>query len=391
MRRASIEKVCEIVTDGTHYTPPDVGKGIPFLTVKDMTEQGLNFKNCSHITPEEYAKAKAGNSAPEKGDVLFSKDGTVGKVHVVSENNDFAVLSSIAILRPKAEVIDSQYFGRMLCSPFILDLATKRKTGSAIRRIILKDLKQIQIPLPPVEEQRRIAAILDKADAIRRKRQQAIALTEELLRSAFLEMFGDPGKNPHQWTTGCIADIAEIVTDGTHQTPVRSENGVMLLSARNIKNGYIDISEDVDFVPQYEYERLRKSYDPQQQDVLISCSGSVGRVTVVRDFGAFSMVRSVAVVRPKLKVVNSEFLESLLHSAYLRAAMVKGAKQSSQANLFQGAIKELPVILPPLSLQERWQIFKLRVRGTAKLYSHMQVNQTELFNSLLQGAFRGQL
>ena len=195
MRTVSIEDVCEVITDGTHYTPPDTGEGIPFLTVKDMADLGLDFNNCSRITSEEYAKAKTGNSAPRQGDVLFSKDGTVGKVHVVIENQDFAVLSSIAILRPKKNILDSHYFGRVLCAPTTLNQAIKRKTGSAVRRIILKDLKQVQIPLPPIAQQRRIADILDRADAVRRKRKEGIALTEELLRSAFLEMFGDPVAN----------------------------------------------------------------------------------------------------------------------------------------------------------------------------------------------------
>ena len=268
-------------------------------------------------------------------------------------------------------------------APLITGSTRKKLTKTAANRILLS--------LPPIDEQRRIAAILDQADAIRRKRQQAIALTDELLRSTFLEMFGDPRKNTNNWKTGKIGDIAEMVTDGAHHTPERSKSGVMLLSARNIKNGYIDTSQNVDFVPYYEYERLRKRYDPQPQDVLISCSGSVGRVTVVREFGLFSMVRSVAVIRPNLRKIDSEFLESLLHSDYLQKSIVKGSKQSSQANLFQGPIKELPVILPPLVLQERWKLIKSEVKKVEHLYSKTDDTLLTMFNSLLQRAFKGQL
>ena len=144
MKATFIEDTCELITDGTHYTPPDVGEGIPFLTVKDMSVKGLDFINCSHISTGEYAKADTGNSSPKVGDVLFSKDGTVGKVHVVSEKNEFAILSSIAILRPKKDILDSKYFGYVLRSPITLNQAVRRKTGSAIRRIILKDLKRFK-------------------------------------------------------------------------------------------------------------------------------------------------------------------------------------------------------------------------------------------------------
>ena len=82
--QVTIEKSCNLITDGTHYTPPDVDVGVPFLTVKDFTHDGqADLVGCSHITNDEFDKADKGNSAPKIGDVLFSKDGTVGKVYVV--------------------------------------------------------------------------------------------------------------------------------------------------------------------------------------------------------------------------------------------------------------------------------------------------------------------
>lgn len=379
-----IGSVCTLI-NGRAFKPSDWAKsGLPIVRIQNLNDPDCKFNYFNGEVKEQFLI--------DLGELLFSWSGTPGtSFGAFFWNQGKAVLNQhIFRVLVNKDRVDKGYF-RYALNYRIDRIIAQSHGGVGLKHITKGKLEATKVPLPPLEEQRRIAAILDKADAVRRKRQSAIALTEELLRSAFLEMFGDPGKNPHQWTTSCIGNIAEFVTDGTHQTPIRSDNGVMLLSARNIKNGHINISEDVDFVPQYEYERLRQSYDPKQQDVLISCSGSVGRVTVVRDFGSFSMVRSVAVVRPKLEFINSEFFESLLHSAYLRASMVKGTKQSSQANLFQGAIKELPIILPPLYLQEQWQTFKLRVREAAKRYSQMQDSQTELFNSLLQKAFRGQL
>jgi type I restriction enzyme S subunit len=195
-----LSKVCVTITDGTHYTPIDVGNGIPFLTVKDMTPSGLDFQNCSQISRDDFLIAKQGNSAPKAGDVLFSKDGTVGKVQLVTSDNEFAVLSSIAILRPDSTQLYAPYLAHALKSEGILNSALKKKTGSAIRRIILSDLKTISIPLPPLVEQQRIAVILDKAEGIKRKREQAIAKLDELAQSTFVEMFGDPFKNTKNWT-----------------------------------------------------------------------------------------------------------------------------------------------------------------------------------------------
>jgi type I restriction enzyme, S subunit len=136
MRRVKLNDLCD-VTDGTHYTPPNTGGPFPFLTVKDMTEDGLSFSECSYISAEEFDKANKVAACPEAGAVLFSKDGTVGKVHVVSHERPFAALSSIAILRPDTSTLDSQFLGFALGNAAVLRDAINRKTGSALRRIIL--------------------------------------------------------------------------------------------------------------------------------------------------------------------------------------------------------------------------------------------------------------
>lgn len=149
----TLQQVCELITDGTHYTPKDIGSGYPFLTVKDMSSTGLDLEECSFISKEDFELVKAGNCSPQIGDVLFSKDGTVGKVHVVTEDTEFGVLSSIAILRPNSKIIHPQYLGYALKSPEILSSALAKKTGAAIRRIILANLKSLTIPLPTLNQQ----------------------------------------------------------------------------------------------------------------------------------------------------------------------------------------------------------------------------------------------
>lgn len=141
MKQSPLSEVCDLITDGTHYTPPDTGVGCPFPTVKDMSPYGLDFENCSRIAPSEFKHAEQQNSAPRAGDVLFSKDGTVGKVHVVKNEPPFAVLSSIAIIRPNEKLLNPEFLSHFLRSPALTSKAEQRKTGSALRRIILKDIR----------------------------------------------------------------------------------------------------------------------------------------------------------------------------------------------------------------------------------------------------------
>ena len=185
----SISDICTLVTDGTHYTPKDIEIGIPFLTVRNMSEEGLDFKGCSFISRADFDAAKSGNCAPQINDVLFSKDGTVGKVHVVEEPNEFAVLSSIAILRPNENKVLSQYLGYALRSSQILDSAISKKTGAAIRRIILSNLKSIQIPIPPIEKQRIFLQKISELHRIKAKSKLDLQRLNDLFISTQSQAF----------------------------------------------------------------------------------------------------------------------------------------------------------------------------------------------------------
>ena len=251
-------------------------------------------------------------------------------------------------------------------------------------------LLALQIPLPPLPEQRRIAEILDKADALRAKRRAALAQLDTLTQSIFLDMFGDPATNPKGFERSTIGLVSERVTDGEHLTPKRTTEGIKLLSARNIRDGYIDF-ENVDYISAAEHERIRKRCDPSPGDILISCSGTIGRVASVDTAAPFSLVRSAAMVRPKRSHLRTKFLAHYLRTPALKAQMLRRANASSQANLFQGQIRELPVLLPPLSQQDSF-VVRVACLETLKAAHCASLKKKEaLFASLKQRAFRGEL
>ena len=161
-----------------------------------------------------------------------------------------------------------------------------------------------------------------------------------------------PFEIPEGWMWVRLGDIASYITDGEHKTPRRITNycGYYLLSARNVFNGYINL-ENVDYVDKEEYENISKHCNPHFGDVLISCSGSVGRTAVVKDNNNYVMVRSAAVISPMY--TYSDYLMYTLQSTELQSQIEESSKQTAQANLFQGAIKSLKIPLPPLAEQER--------------------------------------
>ncbi len=176
----TLESVCSRISDGTHFTPKFVKDGVPFVTVRHIHEGGIDFESTDRIAEETYEEL-CGLYQPRDGDVLFSKDGTVGKVYLVEQPPRYIVLSSLAILRPESEVLDSRFLSHVLRSPDVLDQAASRKSGTAIRRIILRNLNKVTIPIPPLVEQRRIVAKIEALQERSRRAREALSEVGPLL------------------------------------------------------------------------------------------------------------------------------------------------------------------------------------------------------------------
>jgi type I restriction enzyme S subunit len=157
---------------------------------------------------------------------------------------------------------------------------------------------------------------------------------------------------PIGWECCYISELAIKVTDGEHITPTRTPSGHYLLSARNIKEEGI-ILDNVDYVPESEFYRIRKRCNPDKDDILISCSGSVGRIAIVDKDDTYVMVRSVALLKLFKDNINSKYLAYILKSLMVQNQIIEKSKTSAQANLFLGKIKEIKVVLAPLNEQKR--------------------------------------
>ncbi|NCS02492.1 MAG: restriction endonuclease subunit S [Microcystis aeruginosa G13-07] len=251
-------------------------------------------------------------------------------------------------------------------------------------------LKRTFFPLPPLEEQRRIAAILDKADGVRRKRKEAIRLTEELLKSTFLEMFGDPVTNPKGWEITILRDVCKKVTDGTHHMPKTVEKGTPILRALNIKKDKLETSNLL-YISEEDYQKISKRSPLDKGDVLLTCLGTVGNVAIFNEDSNFSLVRNIALLKPNYKKTTSEFLKFILKTEYLQRQIKSRSKQSSQAALYIGEIEQLKIFLPPIELQRKYSNLSQEINDLHKKLEQDEFYQDNLFNSLLQRAFRGEL
>ncbi|EKO3485926.1 restriction endonuclease subunit S [Vibrio fluvialis] len=323
--------------------------------------------------------------------VLYSKLRPYLNKVVLPDEQGLATTELVPML-PDPEVIDRRYLVHYLRSQQFVSWISDQVAGAKMPRVSMKVFWDHEIPLPPLVEQKRIAAILDKADAIRQKRKQAIELADEFLRSVFLDMFGDPVTNPKGWEIKTIGELATKVTDGEHQTPKRQEKGYKLLSARNVQHGFLDVeNEKVDHVGEAEFQRITKRLSISKSDVLLSCSGTIGRVSMNTLNEPFCLVRSVAVIRLAEHGVIPEFLVGYLGTSAMQAIMKKEANSSGQPNLFQNQIKQLNVLVPPLELQAEYKRFLDHYKEKKVSLIAANDQQALLFKSLSQNAFSGQL
>ena len=387
MQKVILDDVCD-VTDGTHYTPPNTGGPFPFLTVKDMTHNGLSFSACSYISAADFEKARKVGACPEAGSVLFSKDGTVGKVHVVRQERSFAVLSSIAILRPDLTKLDSELLGFILGNSAVLRDAVNRKTGSALQRIILSDLKDVAIPLPKLSEQRRIATQLGQVGRLCRTRQYALDIVDTVLPAAFVELFGDPITNPLRLPVAELGEYLSFVTSGSrgwaeYYTP----KGARFIRSLDVRMNNISDDDAVFVNPPMSAEADRTRVKPA--DVLLTITGSrIGRVAPVpeRLNGSF-ISQHVAILRLKQGLLP-EFLSmflSLDNGGQRQIARAQYGQTKPGLNLDQ--IRELRVPVPDLSRQRRFLQLAKRVERVGSVQREALRQAEHLFQTLLHRTF----
>jgi type I restriction enzyme M protein len=185
-----LDEVCNKITDGSHYSPETTDIGYPYVTVKDLTDGIIDFENCKKIDIKHYSDLLKSGCKPMVKDILFSKDGTVGKTALITVDKEFVVLSSLAIVRPNLKKVSEKYLYFLMSTDFFINKAIDNKTGVAIKRIVLKTLKTIQIPLPDFKSQLQIVAQIEKEHELVNANKQLIEIFEQKIKDRIGRVWG---------------------------------------------------------------------------------------------------------------------------------------------------------------------------------------------------------
>jgi type I restriction enzyme S subunit len=301
------------------------------------------------------------------GAILIPRSGSVALNHRAILGVDAVIVSHICALVPNADLIDNRCLYYYLCT-ITMEKITKKTTG--LDAINFSDLRQIQVPLPPLDEQRRIAAILDKADAIRRKRQQALTLADEFLRSTFLEMFGNPVVNSRGWKTSPLTDVLSFRT-GKLDSNAAEGDGIYPF--------FTCAKEDFSI----------NSYAFDCEALILAGNNANAEYSVKHYCGKFNAYQRTYIITldgerhsyPYFKMVLESFLTELK----------RFSKGTNTKYLTMGIFNEMHVPVPPTRTQLQFdQIYNRTLDNKAKFDCSLQVSD-DLFASLSQRAFQGEL
>lgn len=334
------------------------------------------------------------------GDLIMSCSGTMGKIAIVPENIKTGIINQALLKLTPSEKVDLNYLKYWLESESFQLTLNDNTHGAAIKNVAsVSVLKAIKIPLPPLAVQKRIAAILDKADAIRQKRQQAINLADDFLRSVFLDMFGDPVTNPKGWEVKKFGDVIDVLTDyhanGSYKTLVENVTlldepsyAYMVRTTDLEKQNYTD---SVKYIDEHAYQHLSKS-KVFGGEIIINKIGSAGALYLMPFLNRpVSLAMNQFMVRCN-ELSSNEFMYFQLKTNAGAREISKRVQGAVTKTITKDAVREVPIILPPIKLQQEFiKIVRKFKQGFASKEKYSCQSAIELFNSISQKAFAGEL
>ena len=266
--------------------------------------------------------------------------------------------------------------------------------GAAIPHIYYRDYKSEKLVLPPLPEQERIVAKLDKAfeaiDKVKANAEQNLNNAKELYKVVLNKVFNS---NKYQFEHIKLDDLCEIITDGTHQTPTYADKGVIFLSAKNVTSEVIDW-ENIKYIPDNLHNELKKRVSPQKGDILLAKNGTTGVAAIVDRDCVFDIYVSLCMLRPK-KTVNVQYLLLAINNPITKDKFNKSLIGIGVPNLHLNKIRETTVPIPSPKFQDEISSLlnglKAEYLKLEQIYTQKIKKCDELKQSILQKAFRGEL
>jgi len=377
-----IEDIFEVARGGSPRPIDDFitddPSGVNWIMIGDTQEGGKYIDR----TAKRIRRDGVRNSRQVKeGDFLLTNSMSFGRPYILRTSG--CIHDGWLVLSPKSDEIHTDYFYYYLGSKEVRAKLSAKAAGAVVKNLNKEIVKALEIPLPPLAEQKRIAAILDKADAIRRKRQQAIQLADEFLRSVFLDMFGDPVTNPKGWDVRPVGEVCDCIVPGRDK-PKSFSGSIPWITTNELNHlGTTYKSEKFLGLSGEEIEEVRaKIVAPNS--VIMTCVGDLGIVSIA---GEQMVINQQLHAFLPNKNITPSFLSFAL--AWQKGYMLNMASSTTLPYMNKSVCNSVPVILPPKNLQNKFEEFSSLV-SCLKLKMQAVTNEP-IIEALSKKAFSGQL
>ncbi|CAG1005901.1 MAG: restriction endonuclease subunit S [Candidatus Methanoperedens sp.] len=361
---------------------------IPWLKISDLKNTYINYA-------EEKINQKGLDDSSAKifpkGTIVYSIFATLGAMGILEISA--ATNQAIAGIIPNNSLIDTKYLYHCLRSEKNNILA--KKSHATQDNINLTILRNHEFPLPPLPTQKKIAAVLEKAEKLREWRKDADGLTDRFLKSMFLEIFGDPASNPKGWIVSNLEkELSDDTQNGLYKPATNYGNGVPILRIDSFYDGQISNIEKL--------KRLKctkeeiKKFKLQIGDILINRVNSLeylGKCGLVKFLIEDTVYESNMMrIRPKPEKLNPTFLATFLCTQYIKNQILGCAKKAvNQASINQKDVNSFKILVPPLPLQQKFASIAQQVEEVRAHQIRSRHHIENLFNVLMQRAFSGEL
>ena len=356
--------------NGYAFKPSDWSDtGVPIIRIQDLTGNSYQANRYNG----EYAK----KYEVLPGDVLISWSASLGVYVWAGEK---AVLNQhiFKVVFDKCP-IDKSFFVHQVQE--VLSKAESSAHGATMKHLTKPVFDALPFYLPSLDEQRRIAAVLDKVSGLITKRRKQLDKLDELVKARFVEMFGDEQKRM------LISGVCKIITDGTHQPPPFVSEGIPFLFVSNIVTNTITYNTEK-YITQDTYDELIKRTPIEIGDILLSTVGSYGHPAIVKDNRKFLFQRHIAYLKPKAEVVYSEYLYSALLSDDVQKQIEGKVKGVAQKTLNLSEIRTISIPIPSRDKQKTF-CHNLEKIGKRKLTIQQSLDKLEVLKKALMQEYFG--
>lgn len=367
--------------------------GVKLLNVANLQNGMLVLDNTDRYISEEEAYGRYKHFMVDEGDLIIGSSGI--KVEYFDKKMGFAEKKHLPLCMNTSTIrfktlnineLDIKYFSYYLKTNYFKKQIARLITGSAQLNFGPSHLKQVEVIIPPINIQKKIVNILDKSQELIDKRKAQIEALDELVKSRFIEMFGDLRDNQKLALKQCTNFI-----DYRGKTPTLCENGIRIINAKSVGKGYFKYIDE--YISQETYNSWMKRGFPVAGDVLFVTEGhTFGNVCRIPDnLNKFAMGQRVITIQGKNELLNNIYLSEYMQSMKFRIDIDKYKTGSSAQGIRSKELEKILIPIPPIELQNQFASF---VKQVDKLKFEMQESLKELednFNSLMQRAFKGEL